>query len=79
MKIKLVMFICLSMFVMSANAFGVTVTTTLNTTAPPANPAYVANTDLQTGRLLRNGVASSCGSVKPNPGNGSTTGDRQFD
>lgn len=79
MKIKLVLFICLSFGFLLTNIFGITVTTTLNTTAPPADPAYIANTDTQTGRLTRNGLASSCGSVKTNPGNITTTGDRQFD
>ena len=40
------------------------VTTTLDATAPPGAPGVTATTGLQTGRLSRDGVASSCSSPK---------------
>ena len=56
------------------------VATTLDGIPPPSNPAYVATTAQQTGRLTRNGGVSDCTSQKPNPGlGGTTTGPRQFD
>lgn len=58
----------------------VNVPTTLDTTAPPANPAYTATTGAQTGRLFRDGIPSTCASPKANPGLGATTtGARQYD
>ena len=55
------------------------VSTTLDVTAPPADPTYTAITGAQTGRLTRNGVPSSCSSAKAAPGLFTTTGSRQFD
>ena len=57
----------------------VDVTTTLDVTAPPSNPATTASTGAQTGRIFRNGVVSSCAAPKPNPGVGAATGARQYD
>jgi hypothetical protein len=52
---------------------------TLDATAN-ANTAYWTSlTGLQQGRLSRNAIASSCGSLKPFPGLLATTGDRRFD
>ena len=55
------------------------VTTTLDTTAPPTAPEYTATTGTQTGRLARSGVASVCGTAKAAPGLTVTTGARQYD
>src|SRR3954470_9572071 len=55
-----------------------TITTTLDTTPPPVSPGVTTTTGLQTLRLTRNGVASSCGVSKaPPPLFG--TGASQFD
>ncbi|MFO1351645.1 MAG: Calx-beta domain-containing protein [Gammaproteobacteria bacterium] len=54
-------------------------TTALDATAPAANPDYVATTGTQTGRLLRNGVASSCAVPKANPGLNDATVVRRYD
>jgi uncharacterized repeat protein (TIGR01451 family) len=54
-------------------------TTTLDTTAPAASPAYTPITGTQTGRLLRNGTSASCATPKSNPGLNDTTVVRQFD
>ncbi|MBN8721355.1 MAG: S8 family serine peptidase [Acidobacteria bacterium] len=56
-----------------------TVTTILDATAPPASPDYIAATGTQTGRLLRNGVPSSCAVPKANPGLNDATVVRRFD
>lgn len=64
---------------LAMSALGVTIYETIDTTAPGASPAYRATTGQQTGRINRNGVASTCGSVKTNPGSGATTDLRQFD
>jgi hypothetical protein len=45
----------------------VSVTTQLDATAPTANPNFTATTGLQTGRLLGNGIISSCAMPKPAP------------
>ena len=58
---------------------GVSISSTLDLTPEAAVPAYTAETGAQTGRLQRNGVPSSCGSVKANPGLFTTTGARQYD
>jgi putative transposon-encoded protein len=71
--------IILSIAVLCINALGVTINETLDTTAPATNPAFRADTGTQSGRITRNGIASTCGSVKANPGVFSTTGARQFD
>jgi len=79
MKSKLLAAAVLLAAAFCANAFGVTINETLDTNNPAANPAFWSATGQQTGRLLRNGVASACGSVKSNPGSGSAAGSRQFD
>lgn len=56
-----------------------TITTVLDATAPPAGTGYVATTGTQTGRLLRNGIASSCAVQKVNPGLNDATVVRRFD
>ena len=71
--------VCLMIVALSISAFGVTISETLDTTVPAANPSYRANTGTQTGRLTRNGIASVCGSLKANPGTNPTTGLRQYD
>jgi hypothetical protein len=45
-----------------------TIATTLDTVAPANGEGYTATTGLQTGRLVRTGNTSLCGSTKPNPG-----------
>lgn len=50
------------------------VTTTLDATAPPANPLYTATTGIQTNRVFRNGVASTCAAPKVFPGTSALTG-----
>jgi hypothetical protein len=57
----------------------VVVATTLDGTAPPANPAYTAATGAQTGRINRFSPASSCGVAKANPGLFSASGARMYD
>ncbi|HET9699191.1 MAG TPA: S8 family serine peptidase, partial [Terriglobales bacterium] len=52
---------------------------TLDATASPSTAYWTSTTGLQQGRLTRNGVASSCGSLKPFPGLLATTGDRRYD
>lgn len=56
----------------------ITINETLDTTAPAANPAYTAITGTQTGRITRDGVASTCAN-KTFPGLTATTGARRFD
>jgi hypothetical protein len=56
----------------------ITINETLDTTAPAANPAYTAITGTQTGRITRDGVASTCAN-KAFPGLTATTGARRFD
>ena len=55
-----------------------TITTTLDTTVPPANPGATVSTGLQTSRLFRGGVLSSCSAPKPFPGF-SGLGTRRYD
>jgi hypothetical protein len=43
------------------------ITTTLDTSAPPGSPGVTTATGLQTARLTRNGVASSCSVTKAAP------------
>jgi len=45
----------------------VSITSTLDATAPPAGTTYTATTGTQTGRLNRNGIISSCASPKAAP------------
>jgi hypothetical protein len=45
----------------------VTISETLDTTAPTSTTAYTASTGLQTNRLNRNGVISSCSTAKATP------------
>jgi hypothetical protein len=60
--------VCLFLPLFCAEAFGVSITTTLDTTAPsPAYRVFFPATGTQTGRLFRNSVASVCGSQKPTP------------
>jgi hypothetical protein len=54
-------------------------TTTLDTTAPSNGVNYTASTGTQTGRLVRTGVGSSCGTAKANPGLNDTTPNRRYD
>jgi len=79
MNCKLFFKIFLVIAALSVSAFAVTINETLDTTAPAANPAYRAVTGVQTGRLQRNGVPSDCTGLKPNPGNNTTAGSRQYD
>src|SRR5262249_49488102 len=55
-----------------------TVTTTLDATAPQSGQNFTASTGLQSARLNRTGLASSCGSAKVFPGV-TGTGTRRYD
>ena len=66
-------------FLFSGVVFGTTITTTLDTTPPPADPAYTATTGLQTGRLNRFSPASNCDAPEANPGLFVATGSRRYD
>jgi hypothetical protein len=55
------------------------ITTTLDGTAPAVSPLYAATTGTQTGRISRNGVASTCGTPAANPGLTTAVGLRQYD
>jgi Subtilase family/FG-GAP-like repeat len=55
------------------------IATTLDTTPPPSGVGYSAVTGTQTGRLVRNGVVSSCGTAKVAPGLNDSTVGRRFD
>ena len=81
MKIKLAFYISiLTMFLATtAMGSGFSLTSMLDTIAPPDNPSYLSETGLQTGRLNRNGTVATCGAPKANPGLLSTTGDRRYD
>lgn len=57
----------------------VSVTTTLDTTAPTPVPGITTSTGTQTGRMFRDGVASACGAPKTFPGVFDAAGARQFD
>ncbi|MEO6916684.1 MAG: S8 family serine peptidase, partial [Chitinophagaceae bacterium] len=46
---------------------------------PASGQGYTVVSGQQTGRLVRSGVASSCGVITANPGLTATTGSRQFD
>ena len=54
------------------------INSTLGST-PPTLSGVTSITGTQTGRLTRNGVASVCGTQKPNPGLAAATGSRAFD
>ena len=56
-----------------------TITTTLDATAPAAPAGVTAASDLQLGRITRNGVTSSCIAPKTFPGLQTLTGSRRFD
>lgn len=56
-----------------------TITTTLDATPPPAGGGYTAVTGTQTGRLVRNGVASTCASPKASPGQQDAVVGRRYD
>jgi hypothetical protein len=55
------------------------VTTTLDTTAPTAPAGVTTASSLQVGRLFRNGQSGSCLVPKAFPGLGASTGNRRFD
>lgn len=57
----------------------VSITTTLDTTAPTSTSVYTAITGTQTGRLNRNGFISSCASPKAAPPLQDSTVGRRFD
>ena len=57
----------------------VTITSTLDGTPPDSTPTYGTETGIQVGRLTRDGISSECGTPKPNPGNWTVAGDRQYD
>lgn len=67
------------LFLFANTTFAVTVSTTLDGTAPPADPSYSASTGLQTGRLNRLNAPSNCDGPKTNPGLFTPTGDRRYD
>jgi hypothetical protein len=56
----------------------ITITSTLDKTPPQPGPAYTATTGAQHARVLRDGIASTCGFAKPFPGT-SGEGTRRFD
>ncbi|MGZ8845236.1 MAG: Calx-beta domain-containing protein [Pyrinomonadaceae bacterium] len=58
-----------------------TINETLDNTTPPANgaPLFTSTTGLQTGRLVRSGVASGCGLLKGDPGLNDIIPNRRFD
>ena len=57
-----------------------TISTTLDTTAPPSGAGYTASTGLQSGRIFRDNVTASCAIPKTNPGlNPSDPGARRYD
>jgi hypothetical protein len=56
------------------------VSTTLDTTAPPAGPSYTAATGTTTaGRLFRDGIASTCAAPKATCPGTSGSGTRRYD
>ncbi len=58
----------------------VNISNTLGNSTPIGMPAGMTfASGQQTGRITRNGVASVCGTAKPNPGLTTTVGSRQFD
>ncbi len=77
MRVRIFTILLVLFTAVGANA--ITIDETLDTTAPEVNPAYRAETGTQTGRLLRNGISSTCAAPKTNPGSGDATGTRQYD
>ena len=65
--------------VVTEGASTMTITTTLDGTAPAAIPGVTVATGSQTGRIVRNGVVSTCAAPKVFPGIQTATGSRQFD
>ncbi len=66
-------------FKVTTGAAEITISSTLDSTAPAPTPSVTSTTTgLQTARLTRNGVASTCAALKPFPGTFGT-GTRQFD
>jgi len=55
------------------------ISTILDTTAPPTGIGYTASTGLQTGRLVRNAVNSTCALAKSAPGLQDSLPNRQYD
>ncbi|QQS42715.1 MAG: carboxypeptidase regulatory-like domain-containing protein [Acidobacteriota bacterium] len=55
------------------------ITTTLDATPPPTGFGYTPATGTQTGRLVRNGVASSCAVPKASPGLQDALPNRRYD
>jgi hypothetical protein len=60
------------------NAPPISISATLNTSAPPPGPGYTTATGTQSTRLSRSGVASACGSSKAYPGVAGGTATRRF-
>ena len=54
------------------------ITTNLDTTAPPSSPGVAASTGVQPARIFRDGIFSVCGTNKTFPGT-TQPGNRQFD
>lgn len=55
------------------------IATTLDTTAPTSGNGFTAATGTQTGRLVRNSVASTCAAPKASPGLNDSTPNRRYD
>ena len=79
MPAKLILLLVTSLSLFSITTFGIEINTTLDGTVAPTDRAYRPETGVQTGRLNRNGTASTCGSVKPTPTVTPNTGSRQYD
>ncbi|MDM7923531.1 MAG: hypothetical protein QUS14_14630, partial [Pyrinomonadaceae bacterium] len=79
MKSDILFAVVMLITALGAGVFGVTINETIDTTAPATNSAYWASTGQLTGRLTRNGIASTCGTLKTNPGIAVATGARQYD
>jgi hypothetical protein len=56
----------------------VNISSTLDTTAPASGPGFTAITGTQNARIFRDGIISTCGAPKANPGT-TQPGNRQFD
>jgi hypothetical protein len=57
----------------------INISSKLDATPPASTPFFTGTTGTQIGRIFRATPASACGSVKPFPGFGATTGIRAFD
>jgi len=57
----------------------ISIRTVLDDTPTPSRPEYTSSTGLQTGRLTRNGIVSTCEEPKANPGLFSASGSRLDD